>query len=247
MRESGEYHRNVEATLYPTERFIHLANKLLPSYEQASDQSPGNERVTSWVSNDEKTRYELSELIDEYDEKLYFLEAYFDHDTDYPQMAIQYCLGPMTDNQIRMLDSNGDIVDHERQNHVAANDALGILMAAHPEEAERNLNRHIDRDFWELAGAFILSEEDVEKQLDEVGKQRQSYERVKGTREAIEKALSAFRLLTLRASWHDENEAAITIRSNDYEKQFRNITEESVDAVIASSNRLYSRQSYRKK
>ena len=241
----GSPHYRIETPSHSAERFTLIANNLLPAQEP-----DGHEQTTSWSSDDLTWRFVLSRMNDAtYGRTIYTLDVYDYADTDDSLSFATYMMSDITDRQIRMLSPDGDILDDEQSNAIAAKSALAILTDKQPELAAQDLNYHVKRDFLQLIGSYLVSDKRMEKRLDRAQSLPSTtypYNQ-EFTQKALATALQNFTHFIQSATAGYSNELATTIRQQDYEVRYALLAEEAVNRFVVSSARNYLHKRPRKR
>jgi len=222
---------------HPIERFTSLVDAVL-LYHGFGEADP--EATCTWLSDDCLRYYELTRLTHDNDAPTYELRASTANNSE--ELIASYLLGPETEEVIRMLDSEGNVMKDALSSQFATQDVLEILMAEQPRFAQEDLQYHVDQEFQQLVGAYIISDRHIEKRLDRARSMRSTTNREHFTSEAIQRALSQFQSTTRHIIKEASGSIVDQAETIPYAQGYRHVTEEAVDRFAHSATRLYTRR-----
>lgn len=221
--------------VHPVERFVKLADAILLSrgFEKATD-----EAMCTWLSDSCLYYYELGRLDRSDGTTAYSLDINLADEHEDP--IASYQLNDKTDNLLCMLDNEGNIMRDPLSRQLAIHDALEILMTEQPQLAQQDLRYHVDQEFQQLVGAYIISDRHIEKRLDRARGMSSAANREHFTSEAIQRALSQFQSATRLIIKEATSSIADQAETIPYTQGYRYVTEEAVDRFTHSTARLYT-------
>lgn len=221
--------------VHPMERFVKLADAILlrHGFEKATD-----EAMCTWLSDSCLYYYELGRLNCSSSTTAYSLDI--NRADEHEDPIASYQLNDKTGNLLSMLDNEGNIMRDPLSRQLAIHDALEILMAEQPQLAQQDIRYHVDQEFQQLVGAYIISDRHIEKRLDRARGMSSAANRERFTSEAIQRALSQFQSTTRHIVKEASGNIVDQAETIPYAQGYRHVTEEAVDRFTHSSTRLYT-------
>ena len=222
-------------TVHPVERFVKLADAILlrHGFENRTD-----EAMCTWLSDSCLYYYELGRLDRSDGTTAYSLDINLADEHEDP--IASYQLNDKTDNLLCMLDNEGNIMRDPLSRQLAIHDALEILMTEQPQLAQQDLRYHVDQEFQQLVGAYIISDRHIEKRLDRARGMSSAANREHFTSEAIRRALGQFQSATGQIIELAGGSVVDHVETLPYAQGYRHVTEEAVDRFTHSTARLYT-------
>lgn len=158
--------KGLHEVILPAKRFAALSDIILARDSSPEINDNGIEVTeTEWSSDTDNALYRLVKVHDIYEaDPDYYLEVYDDGED--PTLRQTYYAGGDSPNWIVDVDTTG--TNDPTYDNDAATLVLSVLQNQLPEAFTDHLYNIYDEAYWELVGAYVMDDPEIEKELEKI-------------------------------------------------------------------------------